>query len=742
MDMEENARGQGGRKGMTDQQTELSKAHGNNDAADSLSLKPLFAPMRAYVEAGHSLILLHRGDKRPISTGWTRIQADPAEVLAHAEREGLNVGVRLCPVDLVIDADPRNYPAGRDSLAELASDIGLDLNACPHVITGGGGHHYHLRKPADMPILGTLAKYPGVEFKTSGQQVVAAGSVHPNGKRYESEFFLVGLDETPLAPDSLLALIRRPELQQGVDAELWGELTPEMLASTLEYLDPSNFREHEEWLNLMMACHHATGGKGREQFIDWSTDDPDYTDHRYIIGRRWDSLHSVGRGGKPITVKYLHKVVQAAGGAVPHSSPEDDFDIVPFDGEMLPAMRRTDAGKIVSNFPNCLKLMRHIRDQLGLAYDEFGGSTHLTAPELPWNVDVGRRLDDDVVRRIRQYFVEATDANWTKDDVLEAALTIARENTVHPVRDYLNDLTWDGVPRIDKLLVTYAGAMDNAYVRAIGAKTLIAGVRRVRQPGCKFDNVIVLEGSQGSGKSSFVKLLSPHVEWFSDSPIGNTESKDAPLSLQGRWIIELGEMSVLSKSGVEALKAFVSSSIDHVRRPYGRLHEELRRQCIFIGTTNQATYLKDQTGNRRFWPVKVGVIDLDALIADRDQLWAEAAAREAAGESLFLPQDLWEMAAIEQEERVSEDPWADILRAYVDRKIVWVGDGNYKEVEPMDRVHTSMLLTDALQIPAGSLRPEHTQRLKIVMEKYLGWEHKSNVRVGHEGRQGRGYVRP
>lgn len=742
MDMKENARGQGGREGTTDQETELSKAHGINDVAGSPSLKPLFAPMRAYVEAGHCLILLHRGDKRPISTGWTRTQTKPAEVLAHAEREGLNVGVRLRPMDLVIDADPRNYPAGRDSLAELASDIGLDFGTCPHVITGGGGHHYYLRKPADIPILGTLQKYPGVEFKTAGQQVVAAGSVHPNGKRYESEFFLLGLDEMPPASDSLLELIRRPELQQETDAELWGELTPEMLAATLEHLDPSDFREHDEWLNLMMACHHATAGEGREQFIDWSTSDPDYIDDRHIIGRRWDSLHSAGRGGKPITVKYLHKVVQAAGGAVPHSAPEDDFDIVPFDGEMLPAMRRTDAGKIVSNFPNCLKLMRHIRDQLGLAYDEFGGSTHLTAAELPWSVDVGRRLDDDVVRRIRQYFVEATDANWTKDDVLEAALTIARENTVHPVRDYLDGLTWDGVPRIDKLLVTYAGAMDNAYVRAIGAKTLIAGVRRVRQPGCKFDNVIVLEGSQGSGKSSFVKLLSPHVEWFSDSPIGNTESKDAPLSLQGRWIIELGEMSVLSKSGVEALKAFVSSSIDHVRRPYGRLHEELRRQCIFIGTTNQATYLKDQTGNRRFWPVKVGIIDLDALVADRDQLWAEAAAREAEGESLFLPQELWEMAAIEQEGRVAEDPWADILRAYVDRKVVWTDDGNYKEVQPMDRVHTSMLLSEALQIRPGDQRPEHTQRLKIVMEKYLGWKHKDNVRVGNEGKQGRGYQRP
>lgn len=140
--------------------------------------------------------------------------------------------------------------------------------------------------------------------------------------------------------------------------------------------------------------------------------------------------------------------------------------------------------------------------------------------------------------------------------------------------------------------------------------------------------------------------------------------------------------------------------------------------------------------------MKVGVIDLDALVADRDQLWAEAAAREADAESLLLPQELWAMAAIEQEERVAEDPWADILRAYVDRKVIWTDDGGYKEVEPMDRVHTSMLLSEALNIRPSDQRPEHTQRLKIVMEKFLGWEHKNNVRVGHEGKQGRGYLRP
>lgn len=739
-----------GAKGQ--QSAEVSRLTSADDAAECTSPEPSFAAMRGYVEAGYPLIPLHawnavdskgrdRG-KTPRDDAWTTRDYYSREVLAQARRDGLNVGVRLRPTDLVIDADPRNYGEGRDSLSELAVDLGLNLDDCPHVVTGGGGHHYYLTKPAEFAIVGSLEQYPGVEFKTSGQQVVAAGSVHPNGRRYESEFFLRGLDETPPAPNQLLALIRRPELPQGAESELWGEITPDMLAATLDQLDVEQWQDHDRWRDLMMACHHATAGEGRQEFIDWCLQDAKYADDAWIIGRRWDSLHARYRGGRPITVKYLHKVVQEAGGNVPHAAPEDDFDVAVVDGEMLPTLRRMKNGKpeSKSNFPNCLKLVRCINSQLGLVYDEFGCAIHLVAPELPWTIDVGRRLDDDVVRRIRQHLVEITDMNWSKDDVLEAVLTLARENPVHPVRDYLAGLKWDGVPRIDKLLVRYAQAADSAYVRAIGAKALIAAVRRVRQPGCKFDNVIVLEGDQGCGKSTFVKSLSPNVEWFSDSPIGNTESKDAPLSLQGRWIIELGEMSVLSKSGVEALKAFVSSSIDHVRRPYGRLHEELRRQCIFIGTTNQTAYLKDQTGNRRFWPVKVGTIDLDGLVADRDQLWAEAACREAAGESLFLPQELWDVAAVEQEERVADDPWADILRAYLDRSEVWDSE-EVQQVEPTDRVHTTTLLSEALNIRPGDQRPEHTQRLKMVMEKFLGWKYKHNVRAGKEGKQGRGYQR-
>lgn len=732
--------------GAKDQQPgDVSKLTGTDDAARRPKAKPSFDDAEFLNRAGYELIPLRGGEKVPRDKHWLHRPYDAAELIAEAKERGSNLGVRLRPTDLVIDVDPRN--GGDESFLRLVVDAGLNLDTYPHVITGSGGHHYYLRKPSSLPTVGKLPQYPGIDFKKLGGQVVAPGAIHPDtGQRYESEFWLLGPDGTPDAPQALLDLlqVRRVTMPDGVDeADRWGEIDAEQLAAALAKLPIDDYGKttHDEWFQLMCACHHATAGAAREEFIAWSIQSPDFPDHAEKIGYRWDSLASkTGRGDRPTTIRHLYQVLGKYGAGIQHSAPEDDFDVVETDGEALPTLRRMKNGKPESNFPNCLKLVRHINNQLGLVYDEFGCAIHLVAPELPWTVDVGRRLDDDVVRRIRQYLVEVTDMNWSKEDVLEAVLTLARENPVHPVRDYLAGLAWDGVPRIDSLLVKYSGAMDNAYVRAIGAKALIAAVRRVRQPGCKFDNVIVLEGAQGCGKSSFVKSLSPNVEWFSDSPIGNTESKDAPLSLQGRWIIELGEMSVLSKSGVEALKAFVSSSIDHVRRPYGRLHEELRRQCIFIGTTNQAAYLKDQTGNRRFWPVKVGMIDLEALAADRDQLWAEAASREAAGELLFLPQELWDVAAIEQEERVAEDPWADILRDYLDRKEMWNGS-EVEQVEPLDRVHSTTLLTDVLGIRKSDLTAAQSQRLKIVMEKYLGWKHKPNLRAGEDGRQGKGYQR-
>ena len=333
----ENARGLGGRS----EEAELSKHHdSSNDAAIRSPMKPLFVGnAEPLLRAGLQLIPLYRWDtvdgkgrprgKTPRDASWQAKEYDSRAVVAGAEKNGNNVGVRLPATVVVLDVDPRNFPEGRDALAELVRDAGLDLSICPHTITGSGGHHYWFAKPADVQVLDSLEAYPGLEFKSLGRQMVAAGSVHPCGQRYEWDDLAPDIADMPDLPAVLLQMIRRPTRAHGKAAS-GGELTPEMLTETLEQLDPEDFRDHGDWLPLMMACHYATGGEGRQEFIDWSTQDPQYADHDWIVGNRWDSLHAEptgGRRGRPVTIKFLHKVVQEAGGEVARTAPEDDFDL-------------------------------------------------------------------------------------------------------------------------------------------------------------------------------------------------------------------------------------------------------------------------------------------------------------------------------------------------------------------------------------------------------------------------------
>lgn len=333
MAAEENAHGvrDRGRKVTTDQETELAEAHGINDAERLTADTPSFDDAEFLVRAGYELVPLRGASKAPRDKDWPNRRYEPAAVVAEARARGTNLGVRLRAADLVVDVDPRN--GGDASLRALVADCGLDLGACPHVATGGGGHHYYLRKPKGFATVGRLLQYPGIDFKKLGGQVVAPGSVHPDtGRRYESEFWMLGPDETPEAPPALLELlrVRQVEMPTGTgDADRWGEVTPDQLAAALADLPPDDYGEgtHDDWFQLMCACHHATAGAGREEFIAWSTQAPGYGDHAESIGYRWDSLASrTGQGGRPTTVRYLHQVLARHGSGVPHAAPEDDFD--------------------------------------------------------------------------------------------------------------------------------------------------------------------------------------------------------------------------------------------------------------------------------------------------------------------------------------------------------------------------------------------------------------------------------
>lgn len=268
--------------------------------------------LAAYAAAGYELIPLHRFDyvdkqrrkrgKSPRDVDWRRRDYSSFDAAAHMA-ETSNVGVRLRPCDLVIDVDPRNFRPGDDPIARLAADAGLDLDRVPRVATGAGGSHYYMRKPADLLVRDTLEEYPGVEFKTFGRQVVAAGSLHPDtGRAYEWDWLSPPLDRETHAPQALLALIERASARPG-ESGLGGH-TPEELKVMLDALRAEDFREHSRWLELMMACHHATAGEGRTEFVEWSASDPIYADHGGVVGRRWDSLRA-RQGGVTTATLYL-----------------------------------------------------------------------------------------------------------------------------------------------------------------------------------------------------------------------------------------------------------------------------------------------------------------------------------------------------------------------------------------------------------------------------------------------------
>jgi predicted P-loop ATPase len=272
-------------------------------------------------------------------------------------------------------------------------------------------------------------------------------------------------------------------------------------------------------------------------------------------------------------------------------------------------------------------------------------------------------MNDVVVNRIWLEIDSKFHFRPTKDFFFDVLQDISHLNPFHPVLDYLRGVEWDGLPRVNEWLIKSAGAHDSEYTRAVSALVLIAAVRRVTKPGCKFDEMLVLEsGQQGLMKSTAIQTLCPEHTWFSDDLPLNVDAKQIVERTLGKWIIEASDLSGMRPASVEHLKGMLSRQVDGpVRLAYGRLPIEQRRQFIIIGTTNNHVYLTDSTGNRRFWPVRVEKFDIDWLRANRDQMWAEAFSREQKGESIRLKPELYKYAEMQQERRRGGDPWEEVL---------------------------------------------------------------------------------
>ncbi len=699
--------------------------HGDAEAkASRMPSLPNPSMLAAHNAAGHEFIPLHgandigkngrRIGKRPLYKAWpTKAPMTLGAAISHMQA-GWNVGVRLREVDLVIDVDPRHFEAGDDPVARLWKDFALA--ECPFVKTGGGGFHFYLRKPSKIEVVDRLDAYKGIEFKSKGRQVVAAGSIHPDTGRFyalDDDPIALLLSDAPEAATTFLDAIRKPIIEALSGKP--GEITPEQLERLLSKRDVLIYNgRHDDWLRIMMAAHHGTNGEGVDEFVAWSLGDPDYADHETSICDRWKSLTAKPGG---VTLGTLLKALADDGhGAfieeVLRASAIDDFaDDLPAEVARPTFMEKS--GRVESDYRNTQRAVE--AGGLGVAYDDLANRAVLRAERLPWTKDIGRELNDDLIRIVREWIMEQFGFEPKKDDVSDVLFALATKNTFNPVVEYLDGLTWDGVERVDTLLPSYFGSADGAYERAVGRKLMLAAVRRARHPGTKFDTVPILEGKQGSGKTSAMRVLGGR--WHSDAELGRLDGKDAPGILHDVWILELGELTSMGKADVDHLKAFVSRMEDRYRPPYGKTVKTYPRRCVFVGTTNSNSYLQDLTGNRRFLPVQTGAIDLEALKQDRDQLWAEAGRIEATGESLVLPENLWSEAALRQDERLANDPWVDAVKMYL------VKD------ESRTRYSSQELLEDALGVPCNRQNQREAKRLSAVMAR-LGFQHKANVRVG------------
>ena len=340
-----------------------------------------------------------------------------------------------------------------------------------------------------------------------------------------------------------------------------------------------------------------------------------------------------------------------------------------------------------------------------LAFDEMGCAPMLMRSLTGENSFEPRLCSDVDVGIIQERLQHCGLKRLSKDVIHQAVEICAHECRFHPVRDYLDGLRWDATPRLYNLFPVYFGADATDYTKAIGAMFLISMVARIFKPGCKADHLPVIEGPQGILKSTACRVLGD--EYFSDSLPDISTGKDASQHLRGKWLIEVSEMHAMNRAETAQLKAFITRQQEQYRPSYGRGQVDEPRQCIFIGTTNKDTYLRDETGGRRFWPIRAGKIDIAALERDRNQLFAEAVVRYREGAHWWADNDFEQTHIMPQQaERYEADVWEENITDYL--------KGAHK-------VTVGQIAREALHIETQRIGTADQRRIAAALEQ-LGWK--------------------
>lgn len=677
---------------------------------------------------GFAPIWLLPKSKRPVEKNWTAGERGSEDYLKKTYKKNNNLGIRLGKASklsggflAVIDCDVKSEE--KKHLKEMLSHLDIlrvGESLIVHSGRGNGSRHIYIstKKPAQTKRLAVSkdlvkVKIPSVnpsakdkaalsaeELKEGfrlrpaweisilgeGAQVVAPPSIHPDSGRaykWEGDFKTLELfhfkdveavterveksrlNDFKAVPvdlicsglsDSMVLQITEGEGVEDRSAALFGASIAMRKAGFNEAEILSVLTDESNYLGAVAYDH--TGSKSRKRAAEW------------ILN---------------FTLKKAEKTGDARNDFEIIDNPEEELEIdsevaSEIAGELvevrdwrLKIERDQKEGRPRANFYNTKLILENVVGPGFLKHNEFTlEDTWLE--ETPWGSHKGGQVRDIDILEIKNYLVDKYRVEVTKEKIIEVLQVIGNQNSFHPVKDYLNSLEWDGVPRLDNWLYNYLGVKGpKSYVQTVGRKTLTAMCARIFNPGCAFHHVLILEGKTRHGKSETWKILAGK-EWHLDNEL-DLSNKDSRQMLLGKWVIELAELSSVHQAGVNSMKNFISNDVDTFRKPYGRFVESFKRSCIFVGTTNNDRYLKDLTGNARYWPVKIDRLKFDDLTRDRDQLLAEAFANFSLGEKInFHSQEFYDIAEKEQAQREEGGDVASVVQELLSDENINLGN--------------------------------------------------------------------
>lgn len=537
---------------------------------------------------------------------------------------------------------------------------------------------------------------------------------------------------------------------------------------------------YNDWIGVGMAIYDTLGDGALGVWDYWSAKGANYPG-AHVLAQHWRSF-----GGRPAgNAGVIFTLAKAAGwrrpraqrapqlatngsqaqaasaGGVADAPPEDAFlDSLHDSAEWMEDLRRDKAGKITGTLHNTLLVLERDTQWRGvIGFDAFAHRLVKIKDPPTAGGSEGEWGDVDDIQTL-VYLSRTYGFEPKKATVTDAVLAVAYQNKFNPVAEYLEGLMWDGTPRLQKMLSSYWGAGSTAdaaslddgerlrlgvYLRLVAVKWMVGAVARVMQPGCKLDTMVCFEGDQGVKKSSALRCLFGG-QWFADSKL-TLGDKDALAQMHGKWCYEMAEMDAFSKADDTTFKQFLTSQVDRVRWHYGKHAQDVPRSSIFAGTTNAKEYGKDATGMRRIWPVQCGRLELEAIAADRDQLWAEAVVLYKQGVRWWVDRDRivldpdandklgtvlkrawseWDLFEEQADSRQQVDAYQDLISAWL------------RERSLMLVVTTAELLGEALKLDTSRWTRPEQMRVGAIMRR-LGWKH---VKAGPRNARVNGWGRP